>query len=451
MKSNNLSYKKIFLDIYCKNKRTILLLTSIALFWSMFLFPCCYYSATADTVINTPSALNIDSFGGSAAVLATSLMETIGVSADPYAVLTFIGIVSRLNDYFEWNLNIHPGLMKNDIIFAMIAIMFLITKISKCFGSTKALSMIHFGEIEKWVGLIFTFLLSSSIFIDFVTQSAPNAYAASTAISMTAGGIFTSIFFTILSFIITLISWIIYYIVKMFFDFLDIISLPLSAIPGATFLYETIKTTGILLVMTAIMLAPVIGLILCTLILITAIFFFRKSYAAMLYFRRIYFKSFLHGIFGYKKILPLTQPKIIKKLQKYFPNSSITLTLPVYNMITLKVPLLKKYVRSFLVCADDKIYLCHLALRKKRSFIIPFSNEVSHPIYIKKSLRFFEIFSTLENENMEQKWNKVRKIYHFVFSKEYINQIEKIYQITGFGEYKPYKNSNSKTQESEEI
>lgn len=449
-----MSYKEIFADIYKKHKYQILILLSVALIWSAFLFFGQIRTASADTVLNTPSALSLETFGSSSAELATSVMETVGVSADPYTVLTFIGIVSRLNEHFGWNLNISPGLMKYDVIFAMVAILFCISKISKCFGSTKALSMIHFSEIEKWVGLIFTVLLSSSVFIDLVTRNS-TAMAGPALFACTAGmpgsasaasGAITGIAFMVLSFFITLLSWIIYYIVKLFFDFLDIITLPLSAFPGATFVYETVKTAGVISVMTAIMFFPVIGLVLCLLIIITAAVFFKKSYAAMLYFRKIYLKPFFRGIFGYSETIPLVHKKFPSRVEKLFPESEITLALPVYNIKALETPKIRRYTRLWLVCSNREMFLCLPSFKKKDGFVTFFSSLPKHPVYLKKSRRFLEIFCTPEGEDMNRKYARIRKNYHLVLSKEYSKRIDEILSVSGYSLYTPVKKHRKKKQ-----
>lgn len=446
-----MTYRELFQDIYNRYKYHILFFISAALIWSIFLFPCRFFTVNADTVLNTPSSLSLDSFGSSSAELATAFMETIGVSADPYAVLTFIGAASRLNDYFGWNLNISPGMMKYDVIFIMVLILFCISKISKCFGTTKALSMIHFGEIEKWVGFLFTALLSSSIFIGYVTDGTFVAQAAGPDCAAVTVSALTNALLIVLSFVITLLSWTVYYLVKLFFDFLDIITLPLSMIPGATFLYETVKTLGVLAVMLAIMFFPIIGLILCILIVITAIFFFRKSYAAMLYFRKIYIKPFFRGIFGYSKDIPLVHQRCPGKLKKLFPDASVSLALPVYNIKTLKSPLLKRYTNLWLICADGQMYLWHPALKTKNSFLTLFSNVPEHPVFIKKSRRFFEIFCTLPNEDMNRKFAKIPKEYHLVLSKEYTRRLAEIYCITGFTEYIPFKKPGRKERNKQKM
>ncbi len=445
-----MTYRELLKDIYKRYQYHILFFISAALIWSIFLFPFQFSTVNADTVINTPSSLSLESFGSSSAELATAFMETIGVSADPYAVLTFIGTASRLNDYFDWNLNISPGIMKYDVIFIMVLILFSINKISKCFGTTKALSMIHFGEIEKWVGFLFTALLSSSVFIDYVTDGSFVAQAAGPGCAAVTASTFTNALLIVLSFIITLFSWTVYYLVKMFFDFLDIITLPLSMIPGATFLYEAVKTLGILAVMLTIMFFPIIGLVLCILIVVTAVFFFQKSYAAMLYFRKIYIKPFFRGIFGYSKDIPLVHQKYPGKLKKLFPDASISLALPVYNIKTLRSPLLKKYTKLWLICADGQMYLWHPALKTKNSFLTLFSNIPGHPVYIKKSHRFFEIFCTLPSEDMNQKFAKISKEYHLVLSKEYTHRLTEIYCITGFAEYIPFKKPSKKKRNKQE-
>lgn len=442
-----MTYKELFSDIFRRHKYQILFLTAAALIWSVFLFPGSCHTAFADTALNTPSALSLESFGSSSAELATSLMETIGVSADPYAVLTFIGTASRLSDYFGWNLNISPGLMQYDVLFIMVAILFGISKISKCFGTTKALTMIHFGEIEKWVGFLFTVLLSSSAFIGYVTGNSsaaiPHVYAwVHAAAPGTSAVVFSAaanVLLIVLSFLITLTSWAVYYLVKLFFDFLDIITLPLSMIPGATFLYEAVKTTGVLAVMLAIMFFPVIGLILCILIVITAAFFFKKSYAAMLYFRKIYFKPFFRGIFGYSQDIPLIHKKCPGKVKKLFPEASVTLALPVYNIKALKEPRIKRYVRMWLVCSCGQMYLCLPAFKKKNGFVTEFTNAPEHPVYLKKSRRFFELFCTLPDEDMTKKFAKLSKEYHLVLSKEYTKRMDEIYRISGYAEYIPVK------------
>ena len=62
-------------------------------------------------------------------------------------------------------------------------------------------------------------------------------------------------------------------------------------------------------------------------------------------------------------------------------------------------------------------------------------------IFIKKSLRFFEIFNLAEGEgNIGKLFSKVPKRLHVVFSMEYFYRFEEMKMLTGFMDYTLYSN-----------
>ena len=60
-------------------------------------------------------------------------------------------------------------------------------------------------------------------------------------------------------------------------------------------------------------------------------------------------------------------------------------------------------------------------------------------IFIQKSLRFFEIFTLQDSQNIGKKFKRVRKEFHIVFSKEYLHQFDTIKECTGFVDYREYE------------
>ena len=79
-------------------------------------------------------------------------------------------------------------------------------------------------------------------------------------------------------------------------------------------------------------------------------------------------------------------------------------------------------------------------LFKKGCYCISLTDTSGQKMFIKKSLRFFEVFNLLgTEENIGKPLHKVRKKIHFVFSKEYMHRFEYIKQLTGYVDYTEYR------------
>ena len=200
--------------------------------------------------------------------------------------------------------------------------------------------------------------------------------------------------------------------------------------------FETLKSLFAIFMVTINVICPPLGVAFNIIVFIIGCILFRICYNATRYFHSVYFRPLFKRIKGFDPHILLVSPKLPKRIRKYCEAQEINkqLVIPVYPLKYVGEEKVKKYDRWWWVANTDQNLFLHKRAGKKRVRKINFENTYTQPVYIRKGLWYYEIFSYLPDEkNLAKKFPK--KEFSVVFSLEYFYRIEDILKITGYEDY----------------
>lgn len=440
-------YPQIFKEIYHDNKKFILSYITICLIFSVLAFG--NGSTAAATATYTTSEV-VSTLGGNFGVIIAPIAQTYLGSIDtptamfvlsavsfaldvlPQDVLMNIGDVLGV-DGLENLTNYSFGIMDVNFFRIFFLIWFVLSKLSRSNHVTYTIGTI-LEDIEVKFGAVLNFLVVA-------TQILANIPLDNTALAASAtpqqGNMIGYGFNALLCFLLLMVCMIIFLLIRSFFFFIDIVLLPVcSIVPFSSTVVETAKTLGIIGLIHMAVFHPVLFFVIFILTLIISIVLFKRVYLSTRYFKNIYTRPFFKKFTGYNKEIPLIAPKIPKKVTR-FVNGNADMIIPVY--LLKKIPEFKFTSRHerwwFVVCGNTN-YICRPCFTKNSCYCIEFDQRTLQKMYIKKSLRFFEIFDIKgNNENIGKRFHKVPKNVHFVFSKEYLYRFDEIKSRTGLTDF----------------
>ena len=129
-------------------------------------------------------------------------------------------------------------------------------------------------------------------------------------------------------------------------------------------------------------------------------------------------------------------------MRAFIQNDNPGLVIPVY--LIKKIPGFKKahrYERWWIVSGESRQYLCRPRFFSKECLLVLLHNEPDCKLFVKKSVRFFEVFQLAgTEEKLGQTFYRVKKKLHFVFSREYTKRFDEIKDITQWIDYTEYVN-----------
>ena len=163
---------------------------------------------------------------------------------------------------------------------------------------------------------------------------------------------------------------------------------------------------------------------------------FKSCYYAVRYFKNIYFKPLFKRIKGFDPQISLCSKKLPKRIRKYCESQGIEIqaAMPVYPLKYVGEEKVRKYDRWWLVIAEDESYYMRKRMGKRKVRKINISSSFQQPVYIRKGLWSYEIFSYLPDEkNLAKKYPK--KAFSFALSMEYLYKFEDILRLTGYENY----------------
>lgn len=449
-----MSYAQIFGEIYRKNKKWIITYVTICLVFSIFAFGNGTLSF-ADNSFTTTEMIN--SLGGSGGKLLAPLTLSQGCLSGidapsamlilciasftldmiPPETLTTVGDALGI-DGLEALSDYSFGIIDFTAFKIFCLVWFIVTKLAKSNGVSQEVAKI-FGDLESALTVVINFLIIGSQFLANVPLGATVQAASGTAPQQ---NIVTNSFSALLCFILLILVFVVYFFIRYLFYFIDIILLPICAIvPLSSFSIESLKTLSVGGLFYLVIFHPIVFYVLFALILLIAIGLFRKAYITVRYFKNIYVKPFFKRFIGYDSEIPLITPKLPKKVKRYINDFDVNMVIPVY---ILKKPTNEKSVRLhdrwWFVSTKDKQFLCKPCFMKDTCYCIDLYNRIDKKIFIKKSLRFFEIFDLQgSEENIGRTFRKVQKNIHFAFSKEYYHRFNEIKERTLYTDYTEYR------------
>lgn len=457
---------KILFDEYCKHKKLILLYVSLCIFASVFCGPflndfipgSATVVATADPATvtlsegETLSTLTQKILGNSISSIAGGYASVVAISCEPFSALLFLGIIETVNRWCGYPLEMMSTPAGNPIVLLVIAIFWAASKLMKSNETTQVFGMVTLGELEKYLGLVFILVLgvlnvtgiSTGVMNAVISAASPEAVAAPAATT------WITVISIAWSVILSIVSVAVYFIMKTVMSGIDVLQLSLSFIPGSAFFFETAKTLFAVFLITVNVIFPPLGIALNIIIFIIGCILFKTCYHAVQYFRNIYFRPLVKRIKGFDPQISLVSKKLPKRIRKYCEAEGIQmkLAIPVYPLKYIGEEKVRKYHKMWLITDGENNYCMRKRAGKKKVRKISINPTFEQPVYIKKGLWSYEIFSFLPGEENKNK-RFPKKAFSFAFSMEYLYKIDDIIRLTDCENYNLIQQANKLTKKQQ--
>ncbi len=428
-------------DYLSKNKRGIQLCLVMSAVFSVFLF----YSSKGSLLVKADdlSLYGTSVIGGTLSSALIIFAMNANISLAPPIALSFTAILSIINDFvhFEQLENFSFGLLDMWVFRVFVFVWAIVSIIPRCFQVSHTVGVV-IEQIDNTCGLLATIIIPiSQVFGNFGSSELINAAGTEAPSKAITGGVIIGGLLLIPVCFMYLVALLTGYIfINTFVFFIDVVMVPFcSFIPLLSSSKEIIKAVITFIFVLLGVFFPEIYLIPYLILLIISIIFFGKAYKASKYFAAIYVKPLFSRIAGYKNDIPLIKKHIPKKVLTGLDRDKLQLAIPVYAVKKRKNLYIKNHAKWWFIVCDGNSYLRKAKRFSKKYHEIPLINQESKKVFIKKSFRFFEIF-TLESEaNLGLLFRKVKKDFHFVYSKEYFFRFNEIKDMTGFTDYSMYK------------
>ena len=459
-----MTYTQMIKEIYFENKKWIYTYLTICLVFSMLAFGNSNMSSAADAVTATEA---VSALGGDFGKVFAPVTQGYLSSIDTPTVLVILCGISLALDYIpeselvslgevidvdglEGLLDYSFGIIDYNLFRILCLVWFVVTKLLRSNRLTYTTGVI-LEDVETKIGAVVTFLVVASQFLANIplqdtAMTGLNtklcAISQATTISQPMLMIHNG-FYVFLCFALLVSVMVVYFLIRYLFYFIDIVLLPVcSAVDFTSTGLEFVKTAGIVGLLYISVRHPYIFCVIFAMILIVAIVLFKKSYTTVRYFKNIYVKPFFKGFLGFDNQFALISSKAPKKVKQFAEEQKAELLIPVYWV--KKVPgneKIRKHDRWWFVATGQKQYICQFGRIKNKCVVIELNNHTDDKMFIKKSLRFFEVFNLDESEeNIGKLFHKLNKKFHFVFSKEYYYRFDDIKALTGYMDYTLYRN-----------
>ena len=449
-----MTYFQIFSEIYKKKKKFIVAYVTFCLLFSILAFGNGNSAFATESFTNAEILTTLGGSGGKMLAPLTAAQSCLS-GIDASTTLMLLCATSFALDYipesaletFGSALDIDGlsslstysfGIMDFSVFRIFCVLWFVVGKLSKSNGISQDVAKI-LGDFESLLTVIVNVMVIGSQFLANVPLGS-TAYAASFDIENLE--VITSGFNSLICFLAMMSLTIIYLVIRFFFYFIDILFIPLCTfVPMTSFGIEFLKTVTVSGLFLIAIFNPVLFYGILAVIFVISIIFFKKAYITIRYFKRIYIKPFFRRIIGYSKNMPLVKPNYPKQINHYVNVEDLQLVIPVYMLKKAKnIKPIRLHERWWLVSTTDKQFLCKPKLFSKSCYCIDLHNSQRNKIFIKKSLRFFEVFNIQGLEmDMVKTFYKVPKHIHFAISKEYYHYFDKIKEITSYTDYTEYR------------
>ena len=435
-----MTYREIFTEIFRKNKRYIIFCITLCMVFSMFAFG----GSPTVNADDMSSAELSSSLGGSfgkliAPVLGVGYFGGIDTSWT-MVLLSFVSICSSLGREvgiapFRVLNNYSFGIFENQTCAWLLFIWFGLPLLMKATGKTDIMG-IALENFKKLNGAVVTVVIISQMIANAQPKSIVKAAGVGSEGVSKGIGVLTCFF-------VLIVTLIVYYLVRYMFGFIDIVMIPVcTLVPFMSVFMVIAKFLGICILLLMAKYLPGAFIFIMILTVIVAALVFRTAYMATRYFENIYAKPLLRRIFkGFDQNMPLTTPKVPKYVGEYLNGRNVQLLIPVY--ILQSIPNMKsmhKWERWWMVTENGRTYLLRKPAFHGEYIQIPLEHTPAQKIFINQFLTYHEIFNIYgSEENIVKKLKRVPKYSHIVFSREYKFRYQDILNITGFVDYKGYR------------
>ena len=280
----------------------------------------------------------------------------VAVSCEPFTALLFLGIIENINHLCGNPLNMMSTPAGNPIVLLVITIFFIVSKLMKSNETTQIFGIVTLGELEKYLGLVFILVLGVLNVTGLTAEAAVAvAYAAAPGMEAVAGPEWITVFSVGWSIFLSVMSIVVFFIMKTVMSGLEVIQMSLSFIPGSALFFEIMKSLFAIFLVTVNVICPPLGIAFNIIVFIIGCFLFKLCYKATRYFEHIYVKPLFRRIKGFDPHISLVSKKFPKKLKKYCENMQFEYqtAIPVYTIKYLGEEKVKRYDKWWLV-SDHK-------------------------------------------------------------------------------------------------
>lgn len=439
MYKDEITIREIIREIYIKNKIFIYLYIGIVAIIVASTLPVEMHKTKDYTT--AVSAMESDvvteeqgaSVGGNVYKGFMAAANATGASIEPISVLFVESVVALSGNFLDGKIDSlveHMGVLQNEVVCYIIIILFVVLKLLRSNNFTK-ISGLVVEDVENKIGLIIS---ATGPFITYFGANGDYAYAAemqnNTLGQTVHGGL--SILGAVMLSIILLAA---YYVVRTIVYAAEIVLVPVSTIPLASGIIEVVKTVGAIIMVVFVLMAPVLSLLVYGVIFVGCLFLFKKAYVTVRYFKCIYIMPVFR-----KKNRPLVD---VKKAEKYMGNSNIeneTLFIPAFShgRVNDKIG---KYDKCWLNVRNGDVVLCKPKFMKRELSCYSLCQVAEDRFFINKNLRYIEIFALSDADFNTIHYNplKVKKLFHFVISREHAERFEELSQVLQFRNYKEHQ------------
>lgn len=364
--------------------------------------------------------------------LAGAYSSVVGVSAEPFTALLYLGLMENINRACGSPLDIVSTPAGNPIVLLLVSLFFVASKLMKSFETTKVFGLCTLGELEKYLGLVFILVLGIMNVVGITDRFAQNVVSAASP-EVTAGNssVWVGVVSAFLSVILAMISVVVYLVVKTVFFGLDALQSCFSFIPFSGALFEVFKSAFVIIVLTINVFFPWIGIGINILVFLICCLLFRFFLGVEEFLRKIYIKPFIARMRGFNDEIPLVARKIPKFIRNYCEKEQIT-----YDIAIPAYAFKRKEANDFRIKFMEKVWLLNTnrgpifikkkGLKKTQVYELFGKDKI---YYLKKDFRFIEIFSNPKDEKFSQKDLRV------VISIEYLKRFEELCELSGFANF----------------
>ena len=437
-----MKYGQFLAQVYRENKRYINFCITLCMVFSILFFG----KLSAVNAIDIEGSVVVGGAGGSfgqalAPVVSTGFLSGIDISwvmiimcASALGASAGIGdgvpVLSKLSGFSF-------GIFENRYVSIALLVWFGVPLILKSFSKTNALGTSIEASQKKVNGILMAVILMSQL---IMTAEPSSTVKAASAIGSTIKfGVSALVCFVIL-----IVAMIVYLLVHYLFSLLDIIMVPVcTVVPFVSLLYVLGKLAFVWILILFAVYIPWFFFILAGVIVIVSAFLFRTAYMAVRYFEDIYVKTIFKKLFGgYDPNIPiLTVKKVPSKVTAFLADKNVQMVIPVYVLKPLPgVKGMHKWDRFWMVSEQGVTYLIKPVIGKQNILQVPLYNNPAQKMFINPFLPYYEIFNIYGSEEAIVKtFKKVPKMFHIVFSKQYYHRYPEIGNLTGFVDYRQYK------------
>lgn len=396
MKSFFLSHKRNFISIF--------ILTFVL---TTFTFSSYGMSNNADNI--TTNTTN------EKAILTTEHINTLGgvfapliaISQSPFISLTVLsGIGNQINskpDTIFANMPMADMVKElpiaNSDVFWVLLVITVIKLLLSLFKGTKVLSDAILGKLENWGGTIASVLIPFFVLPDVPMQTAElvTVNLSGTLLFATpllSTNIAVYLISNLISFIVSALSYVIYFTMKTMILAIDILAFLFSVIPGSQATFTVIKNVVVFAFTLIACADPYTSSFIGIVILLIAFYVFEKARRLEMYYRKIYIIPFYNAIFRRSLTIPIILEKMPRGVEKEF--GEIEICLEAFMMNKKKSGFYKRELCYFIRDNDINYVFKKRLLRKTLKI------ELESEIYIEKCFQFMRIF-TDENLHISQR------------------------------------------------